>query len=237
VGHSRAQNKPDTWHRLNNQAFQWLQSNINGSHEQQTTVSSEATVCSDEGGPARAVGRTPEDLANGTLSIHYPSGTTVSPLGVADPNGPATDAIAGPIVQPGESCRHSDGPVPPGAGYTQYSPPLTSTRTYVGIGTVTVPYTWAGAASAQLDARLFDVAPGGTELLMTRGTYRLEDAPLAGVITLPLYGNHWRLEPGHRIRLDLTQVDNPTYRASNVPSSISFAQGVTLTLPTREPRP
>jgi dienelactone hydrolase len=237
VGHSRAQNKPGTWHRLNDQAFQWLQSNINGSHEQQTTVSSEATVCGDEGAPARAVGPNPEDLANGTLSIHYPSGATVSPLGVADPNGPATDAIAGPIVQPGEPCRHSDGPIPPGAGYTQYSPPLTSTATYVGIGTVTVPYTWAGAASAQLDARLFDVAPDGTELLMTRGTYRLEDAPLAGVITLPLYGNHWRLAPGHRIRLDLTQVDNPTYRASNIPSSISFAQGVTLTLPTLEARP
>ena len=77
---------------------------------------------------------TPEGLANGTLSIHYPAGSTVSPLGVADPNGPATDAIAGPLVQPGEQCRQSDGPIPPGAGYTAYSPPLESTRTYVGIG-------------------------------------------------------------------------------------------------------
>ncbi|HEV7845820.1 MAG TPA: hypothetical protein VGO83_06165, partial [Thermoleophilaceae bacterium] len=165
VGHSRAQNKPETWQRLNAQAFQWLQSNINRSHEQRTTVSSEATVCADQGAPARAVATTPEGLANGTLSIHYPGGTTVSPPGVADPNGPATDAIAGPIVQPGEGCRHSDGPVPPGAGYTAYSAPLTRTRTYVGIGTVRVPYTWAGAASAHLDARLFDVAPDGSELL------------------------------------------------------------------------
>lgn len=181
-------------------------------------------------------GRGKEGLANGTLSIHYPGGTTVSPLGVADPNGPATDAVAGPIVQPGEPCRHSDGPIPPGAGYTAYSSPLASTRTYVGIGTVSVPYVWTGAASAHLDARLFDVAPDGTELLMTRGTYRLENEPAAGVITVPLYGNHWRLRPGHRVRLDLTQVDNPTYRASNIPSSISFAQGVTLRLPTREAR-
>jgi hypothetical protein len=37
---------------------------------------------------------------------------------------------------------------------------------------------------------------------------------------------------GHRIRLDLTQVDNPTYRASNLASSIQFPQGVTLSLPT-----
>ena len=71
-------------------------------------------------------------------------------------------------------------------------------------------------------ARLFDVAPDGTELLITRGAYRLDDDPRAGVLELPLYGNHWRLRPGHRIRLDLTQVDTPTYRLSNLASSISF---------------
>ena len=151
---------------------------------------------------------------------------------MADPNGPATDAIAGPAVMPGEECRESAGPVPPGAGYSAYSQALASTRTYVGLGQVRVPYVWAGAASAQLDARLFDVAPDGKELLITRGPYRLENDPPRGVITLPFYGNHWRIEAGHRIRLDLTQVDNPTYRASNLASSIQFPQGVTLTLPT-----
>jgi dienelactone hydrolase len=234
VGHSRAQNKPETWRPLNAQAFQWLQANIGGSREQRTTVSSEATVCADGGAPAQAVATTPEGLATGTLSIDYPGGQTVSPLGVADPNGPATDAIAGPVVQPGEECRESPGPVPPGAGYSAYSEPLESARTYVGIGRVRVPYVWAGAASGHLDARLFDVAPDGTELLITRGAYRLENDPPTGVITLPFYGNHWRVEAGHSIRLDLTQVDNPTYRASNLASSIQFQQGVTLTLPTTE---
>ena len=56
VGHSRAQNKPETWHRLNAQAFQWLQSQINRSHEQQTTVSREPTVC-DESAPGAAPDR------------------------------------------------------------------------------------------------------------------------------------------------------------------------------------
>lgn len=84
-----------------------------------------------------------------------------------------------------------------------------------------------------LAARLFDVAPDGTELLITRGAYRLENEPQAGVLRVPFYGNHWRLEQGHRIRLDLTQVDTPTYRTSNVPSSLQFPQGVTLVLPTR----
>ena len=230
VGHSRAQNKPDTWHGLNNQAFQWLESNIGGSHEQRTTVSSEVTVCGD-GAPQQVSGTSPEDLANEKLALHYPAGGTVSPLGAADPNGVATDAIAGPIVQPGEECRESDGPAV--GGYTQYSQPLTQTVTYVGIGYVRVPYVWAGAATGMLAARLFDVAPDGTELLMTRGVYRLENDPPTGELRVPFYGNHWRLDPGHRIRLDLTQVDSPTYRASNVPSSLQFPGGVTLVLPTR----
>ena len=230
VGHSRAQNKPETWHRLNDQAFQWLQDNIGGSNEQRTTVSSEATVCG-SGAPQQVVGRSPEDLATGNLALRYPPGGTVSPLGAADPNGPATDAIAGPTVQPGEECRHSDGPAI--GGYTQYSAPLGKTQTFVGIGFVRVPYVWAGAASGMLAARLFDVAPDGTELLMTRGVYRLENDPATGELRVPLYGNHWRLEPGHRVRLDLTQVDTPTYRASNLPSSLQFPGGVTLVLPTR----
>ena len=66
-----------------------------------------------------------------------PAGTTVSPLGVADPERPRHRRDRGPAVQPGEPCRQSDGPIPPGAGYTEYSRPLESTRTYVGIGTVT----------------------------------------------------------------------------------------------------
>ena len=231
VGHSRAQNKPATWRRLNTRAFDWLRAHINGSREQATGVWSEETVCGTTT-PATATGATPEGLAGGSLVLSYPGGVTASPLGVADPNGPATDAIAGPVVRPGEECRRSEGPAL--GGYTAYSAPLARRRTYVGIGHVRVPYTWAGAASAQLNARLFDVAPDGTELLITRGTYRLENDPATGVLRVPFYGNHWRIRAGHRLRLDLTQVDSPTYRPSNLASSIRFPEGVTLVLPTRE---
>jgi predicted acyl esterase len=237
VGHSRAQNKPETWRRLNAQAFQWLRSQIAGSHEQSTTVSSEPTFCTDDAPAELLTAQTPAGLANGTLTVGYPGGSTVNYTGVTDPDGPATDAIAGPLVKPGESCRTSSTqPVPNGVSkYTAYSEPLPSLRTYVGLGSVTVPYVFTGVPNgAQLDARLFDRAPDGTELLMTRGTYRLT-TPGAGRLTLPLYGNHWRLAPGHQIRIDLTQVDAPTYRPSNPPgNSISFAQGVTLELPIRQ---
>ena len=42
-----------------------------------------------------------------------------------------------------------------------------------------------------------------------------------------------RLEPGHSVRLDLTQVDSPTYRPSNLNTTFTFPSGVTLVLPTR----
>jgi hypothetical protein len=231
VGHARAQNRPESWHRLNHQAFQWLQSNINGSHEQQTTVSSETTVCADHGPPQHLVGRSPEDLANGALTIQYRPGGTQGNAAAGDPNGPATDAVGGDIAEPGEPCKHSVGDAL--GGYTRRSAPLQSTQTYVGLGFVRIPYTWTGALSGMLAARVFDVAPDGSELLVTRGVYRFENEAPAGEIRLPLYGNHWRLEPGHSVRLDLTQVDSPTYRPSNLDTMFTFPTGVTLVLPTR----
>jgi predicted acyl esterase len=162
--------------------------------------------------------------------------------GADDPDGPATDAIAGGLVAPG---RPSDGctqsarsPGQQTTGYTAQSAPLTQRRIYVGLGHVEAPYALAGPG-ATLHARVWDVAPDGTALLMTRGTYRLDtlaagDAdPPAGTVRLPLYGNHWPLEAGHRIRLDLQEVDAPTFRPTNIVNALTLGPP-TLTLPTRQ---
>ena len=107
----------------------------------------------------------------------------------------------------------------------------------MGLGKVEVPYALAGP-TATLHARVWDVAPDG-ETLMTRGTYRI-DTPAAGdadaatgTLELPLYGNHWALEKGHRLRLDLQEADAPTFRPTNVPNTLTF-QPPELTLPTRQ---
>ncbi|MDX6661167.1 MAG: type transport system ATP-binding protein [Solirubrobacteraceae bacterium] len=237
VGHSRAQNLPDQWHRANNQAWQFVQSQINGSHDQSTTVTSEATTCANggsNGNGGEATAQTPEGLSKGALKVNFTRGDTLTSTGRGlDPNGQATDPTFGGLITPvGQPCRTSPGPSPE---YTATSTPLPSATTYIGLGDVTVPYTFTGV-TGHLDARVWDVAPDGTTLLVTRGTYRI-DTPAydgsAGTLHLPLFGNHWRLAPGHRIRLDLTQNDAPYLRTSNVPSSIQFAPP-TLTLPTRE---
>jgi hypothetical protein len=244
VGHSRGQNKPATWHRLNHQAFQFLQANVNGSHRQQTTVSSEPTICADEPDQSgftaaqNLTATTPEGLSNGTLSIAYGGGDhkLASPLGAADPNGPATDPVFGEIAEPNADCRTDRGPAT--GGYTGFSEPLPNQTTYVGLGEVDVNYHVEPAGSqAQLDARVWDVPPSGPAFLITRGTYRIDtlngyDAA-TGPLRLPLFGNHWRLAPGHKIRLDLTQVDTPFLRANNLPSSITY-DSPRLVLPTRE---
>ena len=228
VGHPRALGKADTWRRLNTRAFRFLQTHIRGSHEASTGIQTERTRCAG-GRPGILASATPEGLAGGALTIAYPEGDTLTSLsGNGDPDGFETDPVAG-FVSGGATCRESTTPQWPGR-YTAVSPPLSAAGTYVGIGTVSVPYSLLGGTTATLHARVWDVAPSGKTLFVDRGTYRI-DFP-AGTLELPLFGNHWRFGAGHRIRLDLVQIDEPFLRRSNVPSAISFAPP-TLTLPTR----
>jgi hypothetical protein len=244
IGHSRAQNKPATWQRLNAQAFGFLQSQIGGSHRQETTAGSEPTICASEpdqtgdGAAEQLTATTPEGLAAGRLTVTYGGGDHVlaSPLGVLDPNGPAIDPVFGESATPSSDCRTSPGPAT--GGYTGVSAPLAQHTTYVGLGEVDVSYTVTPALTqAQLDARVWDVPPSGPTYLITRGTFRIDSLngydPATGSLRLPLYGNHWNLAPGHRIRLDLTQVDAPALRPNDQPSSIAYGTPK-LVLPTRE---
>jgi len=210
-------------------------------------VFSEPTLCPNNPDPGASTtaaqqltATTPEGLSNGTLTITGPAGATVNPLAAADPDGLGTDPVLGGVLPsqnaPSPSgCRTSTTPSFPGR-YTAISTPLPRDVTYVGLGSVQVPYTLAGATTATLNARVWDIpAAGGPALLVTRGTYRI-DTPgyeqLTGSLRLPLYGNQWPFRTGDKIRLDLTQVDTPTFRPDNQPSTLTFAAPV-LTLPTR----
>lgn len=241
VGHPRAENRPETWRRLNQRAFGFLESHIGGSHEETTTVASHPTVCNNasEGHPnpndpdQRLTAQTPEGLSQGKLSVTYKAQTpTVLTSAIADPNGATTDPLADVLV-PGD-CPVPAGPAP----YTGMSEALEQSRLYVGLGSVTVPYTTFVGASApptgQIDARVYDVTPAGKQVMISRGAYRINVPPdePSGELRIPLFGNQYHLQPGHKLRLDLTQVDAPFLRPSNVFSSITFGPP-TLTLPTR----
>ena len=97
------------------------------------------------------------------------------------------------------------------------------------------------AASAawrvQLNLRLFEVDAAGGKRLVTRGTYTLESGtvgvPLGDVdVVIPTYGNLWRAEAGHTLRLELTNVDSPYITPSRIPS-VTVLSHVRLKVPVR----
>jgi predicted acyl esterase len=91
------------------------------------------------------------------------------------------------------------------------------------------------ANRVQLDVRMYDVAPDGTRQLVTRGTYTADKglAPIGEVdLTIPTYGNLWRLSADHTVRIELTNIDSPYIAPSRVPS-VTTVSGVTVDIPIR----
>ena len=249
IGHPRAQNLPDDWHHLNVRAWGFLKEQIHGSHRQQTDVFSLQTHCGSAaaGGLQQLTGRTPEDLSKGTLTVDYATPGHLVNRKVpadfltpdpADPDDLQTDPALGSALLGFPGCRTSLAPVvDSSARYTGMSAPLEQPRIYVGLSHVHLTYTLSGATTATLNARVWDVAPDGSALLVTRGTYRI-DTPAYNAATqsidLPLFGNQWTLAAGHKIRLDLTQVDYPTFLQSNSAGAVITFPDAQLVLPTRE---
>jgi hypothetical protein len=224
IGHSRARNPSDTWHRLNDRANAFLRGHLGGGGSG-SGVTSERSACSGDSGDVVGPVGSPEALATGTWTLGFPAGTLAPGSGSGDPDGVATDPIVGPQAVPGE-CRGSQAAEWPGR-YTARSAPLERGRTYIGIGTVRLPYALASPTTTTVAARLWDEAPDGSAVLVDRGVYRIDPPAyddVAGTLRLPLYGNHWRFPAGHRVRLDLAQVDEPSFRRPNLPNTVTFGE-------------
>src|SRR5207237_1089672 len=83
-------------------------------------------------------------------------------------------------------------------------------------------FSTTNAVGLELNARLYDVFPNGTAVLVDRGPRRISpDEAASGVVTYQLHGNGWRFPAGHRIRLELAQDDDPYLKRSAVPWSAS----------------
>jgi predicted acyl esterase len=135
-----------------------------------------------------------------------------------------------PLPLPPES------PVVPGSLAT-YDVPVSQLSgggalTIAGVPIVSFHATSA-AVRVQLNVRLFDVAADGTKQLITRGTITLQGAPVGDVdVVIPTYGNFWRAEAGHTLRLELTNVDSPYITPSRLPSATTVS-AVRLDIPVR----
>jgi hypothetical protein len=133
-----------------------------------------------------------------------------------------------PIAGSGACVRVADADAP---GTANYRMPVTTPFTLLGLPVVTATITTSGKGG-QLDSRLWDIAPDGQQTLVSRGGYRLLDDQ-TGKVTFELWGNAYRFEAGHTVKLELLGQDAPYLRASNGSFSVKV-DGLSLDLPTRE---
>ena len=106
-----------------------------------------------------------------------------------------------------------------GNGYTMIGSPTVSARLAVS------------SSNAQIAARIWDVAPDGTQSFITRGALR----PQAGTnrVVFQLHAQGWHFAPGHFPRIQLLGRDVPYQRASNGTFSITASE-VQIRLPVRQ---
>jgi hypothetical protein len=171
-----------------------------------------------------------EQLAPNVLRLDLP-GERQTTSKSTDQHAADADPVSNSLANGATCPSHSD---PAGAGVATYtSDPLEGEVTMIGQTRVTTEVSGAGGG-AQLNARLYDVFPNGTQVLVDRGVQTLSQP--SGTVQLDLHGNAWRFPEGHRIRVELTQDDDPYVKSSNQPSSLTV-DGVQLALPIRETAP
>ena len=151
---------------------------------------------------------------------------TVSPL--VDLRGLGADPVVISTAR-GRGCLTTT--TAPAPGVATWSAPVTSAFTLAGMPRLRFSF-HAVASDITLDSRLWDVAPDGTETLVSRGAWRGVGTQAAGgQVDTELFANAWRFAAGHRIRLEITQSDATYLRPDNFPST-AIVDGATLALPT-----
>jgi predicted acyl esterase len=126
------------------------------------------------------------------------------------------------------ACRSTDTTVVTGnAAITQTA--LLADTTMLGIPEVTLSAN-PSAANMYIGARLWDVSADDTsQTLVDRGVFRLGDAG-AQVANFHLNGNGYTFGVGHKIKIEFTATEAPSFKASTATGTISVS-GVQATIP------
>lgn len=85
----------------------------------------------------------------------------------------------------------------------------------------------------QIDPRIYDVAPDGKAILVTRGAYAESlGAPVGShIATFEAFGFAYRFAKGHRLRVVLSTSDAPYLRPASNPFTVVLGPNSTLELP------
>jgi X-Pro dipeptidyl-peptidase-like protein/prolyl oligopeptidase family protein len=226
--------------RLNRFIDHYAQPTGNASEPQpQFDVTASLQICPENAGsqPANEPGPTftaPSfgDLAPYTLRIDRTGAQTTRNPATANPHADIADPFTN-LLTNGARCPVFTTPAGPDEA-TYDSDPLTGTATMIGGTRVFVDYAASTADGLQINARLVDVFPDGKGVMVDRGVRRVTSQ--SGTVEVPLQGNGWRFEPGHKIRVEITQDDYAYIKGSSIPSSATIS-GVRVRMPVREPQP
>jgi fermentation-respiration switch protein FrsA (DUF1100 family) len=226
LGHSRGSNKPTVNQAFNQQGTAFFDHYLRGvdGGPAAGSVTAYTQTCpagEPDGGPYTAP--TYAGLHTGTLSFGSAATQVVTAGG-----DPTTSAQLDPIGGTTDACKVVS--PAPALGTATYSYTTGSGFTMLGLPTVTATIQTVGDFG-ELDSMLFDVAPDGSERLVTRGSYRLTDGQ-SGQVAFQLHGNGYAFAPGHTAKLVLLGSDAPYLRPSNDLAFAVQVSGLSVSLPT-----
>jgi hypothetical protein len=212
LGHSRGSNKAADYRMLDDQGTAFFDSHLKGASDTPppapgsvTTFTQTCPKPAPGGGPFTA-GSWP-DIHPGAIVFGSAPPQTVTSGG----GNPQTGEALEPAVVDKDACTSFSDET--AQGTATYRLPKSEGYTLLGLPTVTASITTQGV-NGQLDSRLWDVRPDGTQILISRGAYRLEDNQ-TGTVTFQLHGNGWFFAKGHIPKLELLGSDAPYLRPSN----------------------
>ena len=216
VGHSYADNPPDVWVQAHTQGNLWLDSVM--SHSTVTSPAMTMTTTRCITGQTLATFSAPSYSALASSVVHLDSAAGQSTVNSNAPTNEGTNTD--PIANSGCRSMASSQSDPNEASYTFPVP----TGTLVGAPIVNVDAAVTGT-SAEVAARLWEINPtSGTQTLITRSVYRIEDGSPTGNdhLSFELWPQAWQFQPGDQVKLELTQDDSPVWRPDNLASSLTF---------------
>jgi hypothetical protein len=231
LGHPPANNgKSSEWSVINQASNDFLDLHVkrSGGADPASTYQLQVTRCDLIAGQVYP-GNDLSSISPGRVtfnSIELGHVTTSAPGDAAA--GAATDPIAFYAGNGGKGgCIKLNPALPDTGASTSWTFLVAADFTLLGEPGLQLTATVAGI-DAEINSRLWDIAPDGTATLVTRGAFRWNSG---NSINYALQGNGWVFQTGHQIRIQVTQNDAPYLRLDNYASAINYSF-MQLTLPT-----
>ena len=230
LGHGPASNKQNTDRAFNEQGAAFFAAKLQhqGRPPRNGSVTAYTQTCP-KSAPAEGpfTAKRWSTLAPHAVTFGGATAETFTSAGASPTIGAEFDPIAESELEGGGNvCKETSSAMEPDtATYTTTSAGFT----LMGLPTVTANVSAVGPYG-QIDARLWDVLPSGQERLISRGVYRLQENQ-SGPIAFQLHGNGYLFAAGDTVKLELLGLDEPYYRAGNVPFTVQLSN-LSVSLPT-----